>query len=157
MEERSVVHSTFVLERNYPVTPERVFGAFADPGKKRRWFVESDHNVVEHHELDFQVGGKEAARSHFKEGTPLQGIVCVNETRYQDIVPNRRLVFSSTMTIGGRHISASLVTVELLPAGAGTDVILTHQAAFFEGSDGPQMREAGWRKILERLGGELTR
>ena len=58
MEERSVVHSTFVLERNYPVTPERVFGAFADPGKKRRWFVESDHNVVEHHEVGFSGGGE---------------------------------------------------------------------------------------------------
>jgi hypothetical protein len=28
---------------------------------------------------------------------------------------------------------------------------LTHQAAFFEGADGPAMREDGWRKLLDKL------
>ena len=30
-------------------------------------------------------------------------------------------------------------------------MVFTHQAAFFEGSDGPQMRKAGWEAILSRL------
>ena len=47
------------------------------------------------------------------------------------------------MTLGDKRISAALVTIELLPTGKGTDLICTHQGAFFEGSDGPQMREAG--------------
>ena len=51
----------------------------------------------------------------------------------------------------------SLVTVELLASEAGTDVILTHQGAFFEGADGPEMREEGWRKLLDRLTEDLTR
>jgi hypothetical protein len=55
------------------------------------------------------------------------------------------------MAIDGKCISASLATVEFLPSEDGTDVIFTHQGAFFEGSDGPQMREAGWRKLLSRL------
>ena len=29
--------------------------------------------------------------------------------------------------------------------------------AFFEGADGPQIRESGWRILLERLATELTR
>jgi len=33
----------------------------------------------------------------------------------------------------------------------GTDVICTHQGAFFEGADGPQMREAGWQTLLNKL------
>ena len=109
MEERSVTHSTFVIERSYPATPERVFGAFADPAKKRRWFVESGGHEVEHYEMDFRVGGKERARFRFKDGTPVQGIACTNDTSYQDIVPNRRIVFASRMDIGGKCISASLV------------------------------------------------
>ena len=151
MEERSVIHSTFVIERSYPATPERVFRAFADPTKKRRWFAEGDHHDVEHYEMDFRVGGRERARFRFKDGTPLKGIACTNDTSYQDLVPNRRVVFAYTMALGEKCISASLATVELLPSETGTDLIFTHQGAFFEGADGPEMREAGWRKLLERL------
>jgi uncharacterized protein YndB with AHSA1/START domain len=151
MEERSVIHSTFVIERSYPATPERVFTAFADPAKKRRWFVEGDHHNVEQYEMDFRVGGKERARFRFKEGTPLKGMACTNDTSYQEIVPNRRVVFASTMSLGEKCISASLVTVEFLPSETGTDLICTHQGAFFEGADGPEMREGGWRKLLEKL------
>ena len=100
MEERSVIHSTFVIERSYPATPERVFAAFADPAKKRRWFVEGEGHEVEQYEMDFRVGGKERARFRFKEGTPVTGIACTNDTSYQDIVPNRRVVFASTMSRG---------------------------------------------------------
>ena len=107
MEEKSVIHSTLVIERSYPATPERVFAAFADPAKKRRWFVEGGGHEVEHYEMDFRVGGKESARFRFKDGTPLKGIACTNDTSYQDIVPNRRVVLASTMTVGGKCISAS--------------------------------------------------
>jgi hypothetical protein len=44
-----------------------------------------------------------------------------------------------------------------LPTEKGTDLIFTEQAAFFEGADGPQMREAGWRELLEALARELAR
>lgn len=157
MKEQSVIHSTFVIERSYPATPERVFAAFADPAKKRRWFVEGDHHEVEHFEMDFRVGGKERARFRFKEGTPLKGIACTNDAVYQDIVPNRRVVSASTMSVGEKCISASLVTIELLPSKTGTDLFCTHQGAFFEGADGPEMREEGWRKLLEQLTEEFPR
>jgi hypothetical protein len=38
----------------------------------------------------------------------------------------------------------------------GTDLICTHQGAFFEGADGPQMREAGWRSLLDKLSKSLA-
>jgi uncharacterized protein YndB with AHSA1/START domain len=157
MQEQSVIHDTFVIERQYPASPERVFTAFADPVMKRRWFVEGDHHDVEHYEMDFRTGGWESARFRFKEGTPVQGLICTNNTIYQDIVPNRRVVFTSTMAISGRPISASLVTAEFVPSGTGTDLVLTHQAAFFENSDGPEMRQEGWRKLLDNLTAEFAR
>ena len=153
--EQSVVHSTFAIERSYPAPPERVFAAFADPAKKRRWFVEGEGHQVTRYEMDFRVGGKECAHFRFTADTPVKGLACTNEGSYQDIVPNRRVVLAATMTIGEKRISASLVTVELLASNTGTDLILTHQGAFFEGSDGPQMREAGWRKLVDRLTDEL--
>lgn len=157
MEERSVTHSTFVIERSYPTTPERVFAAFAEPAKKRRWCAEGGGREVEEFEMDFRPGGKERTRSRFKEGTPFPGVALTNDAVYQDIVPNRRVVMAYTMTLGDRRFSASLATVELLPAEKRTDLIFTHQGAFFEGADGPQIREEGWRKLLESLAKELTR
>lgn len=156
MEQRSVNHSTFVIERNYPATPERVFTAFADPAKKRRWFVEGEGFEIESFEMDFRVGGTERSRFRGTSG-PVQGMAMGNDTTYQDIVPNQRVVFAYTMTVGGKRISASLATIEFLPAEKGTTLVFTEQAAFFEGGDGPQMREQGWQELLNQLEKELTR
>jgi uncharacterized protein YndB with AHSA1/START domain len=155
--ERSVIHSTFTIQRNYPVKPERVFAAFADPAKKRRWFGEGEGRDLEAHEMDFRVGGSERICYRMKEGTPFPGTALINHTNYQDIVPNRRIVMAYTMTLGDRRFSASLATVELVPAGDGTDLIFTEQGAYFEGADGPRGREHGWTKLLETLAGELAR
>ena len=157
MEDRSVTHNTFVIERSYSTSPERVFAAFADPAKKRRWYAEGDAHDVEEFEMDFRPGGLERASYRFKAGTPFPGTVLANETTFQDIVPDRRVVFASTMTVGDKRISASLATFEFLPSETGTDLLFTHQGAFFEGADGPEMREAGWRKLLEQLTEALPR
>ena len=157
MQEQSVIHSTFVIERSYPKPPERVFAAFADAAQRRRWFAEGENHDIEDFEMDFREGGTERLRYRFKEGTPLPGVAITNQGTYHDIVTDRRIVTASTMTLGDRHISASLVTIELLPTGGGTDLICTHQGAFFEGSDGPQMREGGWRKLFDRLNAEMAR
>lgn len=154
----SVIHNTFVLERTYPVAAERVFDAFADPAKKRRWFVDTDGHDVEEFQADFRVGGTEQSRFRFTGGSPVQGLTCVSQSVYLDIVPGRRIVFASTMTIGSNRISASLITVEVLPRAGNTSahLTLTHQAAFFEGADGPVIREAGWRHLLDGIGAELA-
>jgi uncharacterized protein YndB with AHSA1/START domain len=92
----------------------------------------------------------------FREGTPIPGAVFTNDTIYQDIVPNCRVVFTSTMSLDDKHISASLATIELLPTDKGTNLICTHQGAFFEGSDGPERRKDGWEKLLNKLTKELA-
>lgn len=74
MEEQPVIHSTFVIERNYPKPPEHVFSAFADAAKKRRWFAEGEKHELEEFEMDFRAGGMERARYRFKEGTPFPGV-----------------------------------------------------------------------------------
>lgn len=107
--------------------------------------------------MDFRVGGTE--RLHFRMGpdTPLPGVALTSETVYQDIVPDKRIVSAYTMTIGDHRMSSSLLTFEFLPLAQGTELRCTHQGAFFEGSDGPQMREQGWRSLIARLTEELQR
>jgi uncharacterized protein YndB with AHSA1/START domain len=152
----SVSHATFVLERTYPALPQRVFAAFSDPAKKRRWFGDEDEGPLELHEMDFRVGGLERRVSRMGLNTPFPGTPLINDSVYQDIVPERRIVIAYTMTIGERRISASLTTFEFLPAQTSTRLVFTEQAAFFEGADGPKLREQGWTELLNRLGSYLT-
>jgi len=154
--ERTVTHSTFTIRRHYTAKPDRVFAAFADPEKKRRWFAPRDSRDLGSYEMDFRVGGTERSASRMKEGTPFPGAELVNQTTYQDIVPDARIVMAYTMAMDGRRFSASLATIAFVPTGDGTDLVFTEQGAYFEGSDGPRLREQGWTKILEKLDGELA-
>lgn len=158
MTKSSVIHDTFVIERSYETTVARVFAAFADPAKKRRWFAEGGGvSDVEEFEMEFRVGGHERVLSCFKEGAPFPGVTMLADGSYLHIVPARRVVMASTMEIGDERISAALITIVILAAETGTRLVLTHQAAFFEGADGPERREAGWQKLLDRIDGELSR
>jgi uncharacterized protein YndB with AHSA1/START domain len=147
-----VIHSTFVLERNYDVPPARVFKAFADIDAKRRWFAGGEGWETDEYQLDFKVGGKEIWRGSPKDGPKIR-----NDTIYRDIVPDERIIFAYDMFINENRISCSLTTVELKPKGTGTTLTLTEHGAFLDGYDNPKMRESGWGGLLESLGKELTR
>ena len=152
MAERSVTHATFTIERTYDAAPARVFKAFEDPAIKRRWFAEGEGWEIEEFAAEFRVGGYERSLFRFRGGTPIR-----NDTSYHDIVPNQRIIFAYTMTIGENHISASLATIEFKQAGSGTQLVFTEQGAFLDGLDTAGPREAGWRDLLAALDKELKR
>lgn len=149
--EPMTTHNTFVIEHHYPYPPETLFAAFSEPARKRRWFADRDGQHAEQFELDFRVGGIERVLYRMGPETPFPGVAISTVATYQDIVPNQRVVFAQTMTLGDRHITSALVTFEFLPNADGTDLLCTHQGAFYEGADGPKMREAGWRRLLDLL------
>jgi len=159
MQEPSAIHNTFVLERSYPKPLNTVFAAFADAGKKRRWYAEGHGHDLQQFDLDFRVGGMEHLTYRLKAGTPVAGMIITNESRYQDIVPEQRIVTAVTMDLGVKRILISLVTFEFLETASGTDLILTHQGTYLSGPSGltPQMLEAGWRTLLDALQTELAK
>jgi uncharacterized protein YndB with AHSA1/START domain len=147
MTDRSVTHATFTVERRYPAAPSRVFAAWEDPEAKARWFGGDDFT----HEHDFRVGGREVSSGN------VDGTVFTYEGRYQDIVPDERIVYAYDMHMGEARISVSLATVELKPDGEGTRLVFTEQGAFLDGLDDPAQRESGTGTLLDQLARELER
>ena len=150
MAESNIVHSTFVIERNYPQPPDRVFAAFAQPARKRRWYAEGDHEIQEF-EMEFRVGGAERFRYKFKEGHPIAGSEIANESTYQDITPETRIVTTTRMSLNAKPILVAVLTIEFISTPTGTTLNFTNQAAYIDWPDGPSMIEHGWRSLFARL------
>jgi len=150
--QHSVIHSTFTIERTYPQSCARVFHALSDKEMVRRWRVEGEGCDVREFTFDFRLGGSEVSRFCFQGGPEIR-----LDAQFQDIIPDRRIVFSYRMAMGPNPFSASLTTVELTPAGEGTRLTYTEQGAFFDGFDSAQGREHGTRALLESLANELQK
>ncbi|TNJ60173.1 polyketide cyclase [Paenibacillus hemerocallicola] len=140
MNERFVKHATFVVERMYAASPERVYRAWADPIAKAKWFSKADI-------FDFRVGGRE-----YSSGGPPEGPIFTFDASYQELVPEQRIVYTYTLDSDGIRISVSITTVELIEVEGGTKLIFTEQGAFFDGHDTPEIREHGTNVMLDALG-----
>jgi uncharacterized protein YndB with AHSA1/START domain len=145
-----VIHKSFTIERTYPVPPERVFRAFRDPTRKRRWFAEAEGFTVESYTLDFRVDGFERCRFNFSGGPKM-----TLDAVHLDILENERIVFAYSMTMGGAPMSSSLGTMEFVRSKTGTLLRMTEHTAFVDGNDGSASRREGSLGLLERLAKEL--
>ena len=112
MTERSATHSTFTIERSYPVQPDRVFAAFADGDAKAVWMDDPDFKSdgETEYEMDFRVGGHERFDGIAPDGKPYS-----YDGLFYDIVPDQRIVYSYEMYMGRERMSVSVTTVELAP------------------------------------------
>ena len=96
--------------------------------------------------MDFRPGGFEIYRSRLGDGTPL----AVDKV-FLDILADARIVFAYSMTMGGRALSASLVTVEFADSASGSTLKLTEQLAYLDGHMDIEHRRRGTEEGLERL------
>lgn len=146
MTKRTTTHATFVIEREYPHPPAKVFAAFADPKKKARWFGGPDDWQKSNHQLDFRVGGKESI-----SGGPAGGTVHAYNAEIWDIVDNERIVLAYEMHLDAARISVSLATTEIKPTATGTRLIYTEQGVYLDGYDDAGQREEGTQQLFGQL------
>src|SRR5262245_12343171 len=147
MSERSTSHHTVVVRRRYEAPVARVFRAWQDSAALQAWHTPGDARwtaeILEH---DFRVGGVKRFRFGPPGETPF-----FEDCRYEDIVPDRRLCYAMTISRGDQRITTSMVTVELLPHGAQTELIVTDQLVILDGGDMAADRERGWGETLDKL------
>lgn len=149
MTERSIAHGSFTVTRSYPAAPSRVFRAWSNPEFKRKWFGSPDPEKPDN-VFEFKVGGREYNAA--KMGNDMYTF----DVRYQDIIPDERIVYTYEMTINGQRMSVSLATVEIEAEGSGTKMTVVEHGAFLDGLDTVRQREEGTNAIMDALGNSLA-
>jgi uncharacterized protein YndB with AHSA1/START domain len=166
-----VLHGSFTVARGVAAPPSRVFAAFADLSIRQRWFRIPSEPGTAQHELDFRVGGGEAARGTFvpaDSAEPEQREHIEYHSRFLDIVTDERIVYTYELLLDGRRRSVSLVTVELTPDASGTRMTYTEQYVFVaftedgradvgEREGGTRLQLNGLIAVVERLVEEARR
>ena len=145
-------HGSFTIDRHFDAKPERVFKAFADGDAKKRWFAGPNGWEQTERAFEFHVGGTEIVAGAWPDGKSSR-FTC----RYEDIIPGERIVYSYHMHINGEHISISLATIEIAPAGAGTKLTFTEHVTYINGYDDPcaANRKQGSEFLLDMVGASL--
>lgn len=146
MQKRSVAHTSFAIERTFPVPPHAVFHAWSDPEAKRSWADCHSEGDTADHVIDFRPGGSEINRMRDPNGS----VFLVN-THYFDIVADERIVYAYDILANERRLSASLVSVEFRPDGNGTRMLFNEQVAFLDGYQDAGERIRGTEEGFDRL------
>ena len=144
----SVAHSTFVIERTFAASVERVFATWSNPEKKRRWFACHEDWKTVRYELDFREGGVE-----LNDVIDINGELHAFRGHYLDIVPNARIIYAYDMYVAARRVSVSLVTVVFAPAlgTKQTRMTFTEQVVFLDGQGDADERREGTELGLQRI------
>ena len=144
-------HATIVITRSFGAPVRTVYECWADPVRRARWDFPGDGWAAEQVENRFAIGGRKVSRFGPPGETPY-----VEDLRYEDIVPGRRIVFAYSISRGEARITASLATVEFSGEAARTDMKLTEQIVILDGGEKPNDRERGWGEALDKLDRELA-
>ena len=149
MSDHSVAHGTFVIEKEFAHPVAKVFGAWADPKKKSKWFGDPNNPAKV---FEFKPGGRESS-----SGTIPGGSMFNFDVTYQDIVPDNRILYSYDMHMDGKKVSVSLASIEFTPTSKGTKMKMTEYGLYLDGLDNMAQRKAGTISLIDALGGYLDK
>lgn len=132
---------SLTIKRRFNAAPEKVFAAWTDPEKLKRWMGPGEI-VTTQAESDLRAGGRYRIlmRTPAGEDHDVGGV-------YREIVPNEKLVF--TWAWKSTPERESLVTVTFKPDGTGTLMTLLHEQ-FFD-ADARDRHNGGWNGALTKL------
>jgi uncharacterized protein YndB with AHSA1/START domain len=134
------------VSHRYDFPAERVFDAWLDVEKARRFLFATSAGEMIRAEIDPRVGGA------FNFTDRRDGVDVEHIGEYLEIARPRRLVFTFHTERGSTDLSR--VTIEITPQGTGCELTLTHEmdpkwAAYKDRT------QAGWTMILANFAAVL--
>ena len=147
-----------VLERVTDVPPERIWAAWTVPEQLMKWFTPVPWRTVEC-EIDLRPGGIFRTVMRSPEGEDFPNVGC-----YLEVVPNRRLTWTSALLPGFRPAGKptsddtcgpvqfpAVITLE--PHGKGTKYVALVMHADEDGRKGHEAMgfHEGWGKAFDQL------
>jgi uncharacterized protein YndB with AHSA1/START domain len=136
--------ATVRVTRRFRVAPWRVFDSWLDPDKIHEWMVAPAPGETTRVDIDARVGGS------FCFVVRREGAEIEHAGEYLELVRPRRLVFTWGVS---RPSEKARVSVDLVPAGTGTELTLTQDGV---PPDFASRAESGWSAILESIGAMLS-
>lgn len=131
---------TIVVRRTIPATVDELFDAWLDPESLAQW-MHPGSTARSTAKVDARVGGAFEVIMH-SPNKPLR-----HYGEYRHIERNKKLAFS--WTSDATHHTETLVTVEFNIAGAGTEIVLTHER--MPDHEAGKAHAQGWAQGFELL------
>ena len=141
---QAAVKPSVTLKRRFKAPPAKVFAAFTDPEKVKRWFGPGEMKGVIG-ETDARAGGgyRWVMESPVGQRRAVGGV-------FREVVPDEKLVFTWAWKTEPPDIShESLVTVLFKADGDGTLLTLIHENLFDD--DSRNGHQQGWIGALDKL------
>jgi len=137
---------SLTIRRHFNAPPEKVFSAWTDPEKVKRWMGPGNVEVLRA-EGDARTGGRYrwVMKSPDGEEHDVSGV-------YREVVPGEKLVF--TWAWRSTPERESLVTLTFKKDGDGTLMTLQHEQFFDE--DARDRHNQGWTGAMDKLAAYLA-
>jgi len=136
--------TTLRLTRRIAAPVSRVFDAWTRPEIMSRWMAPSPESacIVT---ADPRPGG----RYRIEMKNAMEGKDYIAIGAYEEVVPNRKLVFTWSWEGNPALADNTIVTVEFQAEGDATEITLTHER--FAGVEQRDNHSEGWTACLSRL------
>jgi len=136
---------TVKVSRRFQATPERVFDAWLDPVKAKRFLFATPTGQIVRADIDARVGGR------FVIVDRRDGVDVEHTGEYLEIVRPTRLKF--TFRVPKFSTANSWVTLDFAPKDGGCELTLTHEGVLAEYAD---KTPEGWGTIFDGLATALA-
>lgn len=143
---------TVDIARTFDAPAAAVFAAWSSEAAQREWGDPGPDWQMRFDRFAFAVGASDLCRFG-----PKGGPVYLNENRYLEIVPERRIVYATLLRHDDVLTFAGTVAVVFEPVESGTRMRLVENGIYFDGRDDVEGHRQGWQAMLEAMNAYLQR